>query len=456
MPLTSSRPLPPALQEDMAEKAKQHRFSQLHINQLYKRLEPLEAAVAAAAAAAAQPLPPPPQAAPPREPEVVCRLMLCMVYEQPQPSAAEIAEAAARLAAEEAARQAAERQRVQAAAATRLQAAARGFLARRRLAAQHTAATTIQAGARGFLVRQALATIWEQEELQQAGAVHAAAAAEHLSPAQRLAQRRRGAELQYQQRTAAAKVNSQKRLQPARPGARAPSRGANTAVEAAARRRGLLSPSTVGDSDGGSSGAERRGSALLLAGGGGKSGAGNSPTRRPSSLGGLASGSPILRPSGLLGAGAAAAASRGGQLPGQMAGTSGWAGSSAAAASMDGAAGKVSSGGDPRCSATGGTGGSPARRPGNRLSVSAVPRLHLGQHGVQMQGTNEVQAEQADGQAQQEPGGEERQSEAGNPTWQPAGQLVAPEHLVLAPGPGGQPRKQRRESLGFGSSKPRH
>lgn len=221
----------------MAEKEKQARFNKLHINQLYRRLEPLEAAVAAAAAAAQEPPPPPPpeQQAPP-QPEPEERVMLCLVHLQP--SAAEVEAGAARLVAQQEAQRAAERRR-QAAAAVSIQAAARGFLARRRLAVQHAAATTIQAAARGYLVRRSLATVWEDEGEQEPRGQPAPAEPE-LPASERLLLRQRAAERQYRERAAAAKSKPQKRLPSAAPG----SRGANTAPEAAARKRSMMASAT--------------------------------------------------------------------------------------------------------------------------------------------------------------------------------------------------------------------
>lgn len=92
------------MQGDLAEKQKELRFSQLHLNTLVKRQHELEAALAAAAQPAVAPPPPPPPLQ-----EERARLMLCMVYAQPQPTAAEIAEAAAKLVAAEQARVAAQR-----------------------------------------------------------------------------------------------------------------------------------------------------------------------------------------------------------------------------------------------------------------------------------------------------------------------------------------------------------
>lgn len=217
----------PPVQDQAAEKEKQDRFQRLQINQLYRRLAPLEAAVAVAAAVPPPPPPPPPEPAPPPEPEVQVRLMLVHVYAQPQPTAAEIAEATARLAAAEAAQVAAALQQRQAAAAVCLQAAARGFLARRRLARQHAAATEIQAVARGMLVRRALA-----DRLPRSMASKGVSAGSEVCADLPSGWRRQAAEQQYLQRAAAAKAKPQKRL-PARPG----THGANTAVEAAARMR---------------------------------------------------------------------------------------------------------------------------------------------------------------------------------------------------------------------------
>ncbi|PRW60029.1 TY4B-J: Transposon Ty4-J Gag-Pol poly [Chlorella sorokiniana] len=439
-----------AMQEEMAEKSKQHRFNQLHIKDLYQRLEPLEAAVAAAAQAAQQA--PPPVPAPPPEPQVVCQLMLCMVYQQPQPSAAEVAEAAARLAMQEAERRAAE-QRRQHAAATRLQAAARGYLARRRLAAQHAAATTIQAAARGFLVRQALATIWEAADEEAEEAAQSAAAAANLSPAQRLAQRQREAELHYQRRAAAGKAKPQKRL-PARPGSTA--RGANTAVEAAARRRGLL-PAGGEVEHGSGAAAARRASALALLGGSGQassgSGSGSSSSfRRLSSLAGLGSRTLGQGPDGFLpGAGTGGPGRTDAFAPqGHVASRASWTGKAARATTS---------------SAEGRTGGTPSGSPvrGGRQSMARVPRLDLAQQDVQKRLPAQQQPaqdgrQQGDRQRQQrsqvhsEEGGQQEHIPSGSPSWQL--ERPGPPAEPLVPGSGGQ-RSRRRESLGFGSTKPR-
>lgn len=438
----------------MAEKAKQHRFNQLHIKDLYQRLESLEAAVVAAAAHTAQ-APSPPEPAPPPEAELVCKLMLCMVYEQPQP--AEIAEAAARLAAQEAAQQAAEQQRRQA-AATRLQAAARGFLVRRRLAAQHAAATTIQAATRGFLVRQALATIWEADEAAEEAA---SAAAVNLPPAQRLALRQREAELHYQRRAAAAKTKPQKRL-PARPGSTA--RGANTAVEAAARRRGLL-PTSGESGHGAGAAAVRRASALAILGSGGSSsGSSSSPSRRLSSLAGLGNRSLGQGPSSLLmGAGTGGPSrAEAGVRQGHVVDRASWTGSAAASGK---AARTTTSGAE-----VGGAGSPSGRsvRHGGRVSVVRVPPLDLaqqegprqraGQQVAQAGGQRQAGKQYGEGQrpppseTQSEEGAQQEGNEGGSPRWQ-LERSGAPAD-ALAPASGGQPHR-RRESLGFGSSKPR-
>ena len=252
----------------MTEKGKQGRFNQLHINQLYRRLEPLEAAVAAAAAAPPPPVPEPVPAAPlpaAEEAEERVQLMLCVVYQQP--SAAEIAAAAAQLAAEEAAEQQAALLLRQLPAACAIQAAVRGFLARRQLAARQQAAVTIQAQVRGMLVRRALASILEQRRAE-AGRGEAG-----MTPGERLAQRRQAAERQYRERAAAAKTRPQKRL-PARPSIASTARPGNTAPEAAARQRSLLSAVAEGASPAspavpgtGSGAAARRASTRLGLGG---------------------------------------------------------------------------------------------------------------------------------------------------------------------------------------------
>ncbi|KAL4458657.1 hypothetical protein ABPG75_013522 [Micractinium tetrahymenae] len=231
------------LQEEMAEKQKQSRFNQLHINQLYRRLEPLEAAVAAAASAAPPAAPP----APLPEPEERVQLMLCTVYAQPQPTAAEIAEATARLAAEEAARAAAELRRVQEPAAVRIQAAYRGHRTRLGIAALHQKATVIQAGVRGWLARREVAPVWAAR-LAEAGAANAS-----LTPAQQLALRRQAAEQQYRERQAG-------RGRPGRRSSAAAACGANTAVEALARHRGLGSASSQSEGSKGSRAGSRAGS----------------------------------------------------------------------------------------------------------------------------------------------------------------------------------------------------
>ncbi len=424
----------------MAEKAKQHRFSQMHIKDLYQRLEPLEAAVAAAARAAQQ-APPPPDPAPPPEPQVVCKLMLCYVYEQPQPTAAEIAEAAARLAAQEAERRAAEQRRMQA-AATRLQAAARGFLARRRLAAQHAAATTIQAAARGFLVRQALATIWEAAEEAAEESTQSAAAVAGMSPAQRLVQRQREAELHYQRRAAAGKAKPQKRL-PARPGSTA--RGANTAVEAAARRRGLV-PAGGEDGHGAGSAAMRRASAVVLRTSSDEAARSSSPSRRLSSLAGLGSRSLGQGPSGLLaGAGNAGGPSRA-DASGLTASKADASGHTASRASWTGSAPSTAA---HATASEGGPSGSPLRHQGSRLSMARVPRLDLAQQDVQRQRARQQPPQagdqrQADRQQQED---RQRQPRSQAHTEDGAGQECSRP-------PGGD-LSRRRESLGFGSSKPR-
>lgn len=443
-----------ALQEEMGEKAKQHRVNQLHIKDLYQRLETLEAAVVAAAAHTAQQTPPPPEPAPLPEPELVCKLMLCMVYEQPQCTAVEIAEAAARLAAQEAAQQAAAQQRRQA-AATRLQAAARGFLARRRLAVQHAAATTIQAAARGFLVRQALATIWEADEAAEEAAQSAAAAA-NLSSAQRLALRQREAELHYQRRAAAAKAKPQRRLL-ARPGSTA--RGANTAVEAAARRRGLL-PTSGESGHGAGTAAVRWASALAILG----SGSSSSPSRRLSSLAGLGSCSLRQGPSDLLmGAGTGGPSrAEAGVRQGHAVDRASWTGSAAAS----GKAARTTTSGT-----EGGGAGSPSGRfirHGGRVSMARVPPLDLahqegprqraGQQAAQAGGQRQAGKQHGEGQqpppseTQSEDGAQQEDNEGGSPRWQ-LERSGAPAE-ALAPASGGQPHR-RRESLGFGSSKPR-
>lgn len=235
----------------MAEKQKVSRFNQLHINELYRRLEPLEAALQGAAT----PAPPPPAQ---MAAEERVQLMLCMVYAQPQPTAAEIAEAAARLAAEEAARTAAELLQQQEPAALRIQAAVRGFLARRQLARQRAAATAIQAAARGMFVRRAVGA----------------------QLAERVALQRQAAEQQYRDRLAA-------RGHGGRRSSLALARGANTAPEAAARNRSIL----VTDGQAGSSG---NGGSGTTSGGSSSSGAGPQAARPSFRVSMLASSSGSL------------------------------------------------------------------------------------------------------------------------------------------------------------------
>jgi hypothetical protein len=167
------------------------------------------------------------------------RLMLCVVYQQP--SAAEIAAAAAKLAAEEAAAQQAALRLRQLPAACAIQAAFRGWRARRQLAARRLSAITIQAHVRGMLARRALAPVLEQRRAE------AGQGEVSMTPAERLAQRRLAAERQYRERAAAAKAKPQRRL-PARPNIAATTRPGNTAPEAAARQRSLLSAAAEGPS----------------------------------------------------------------------------------------------------------------------------------------------------------------------------------------------------------------
>jgi hypothetical protein len=115
-------------------------------------------------AAVAAPPPPPPAAPPPPLllPDERVRVMLCLVHAQPQPGAAEVAEAA-QLARQELERQVAALWRQRVAAAVTIQAAVRGFQARRRLAARRVAAACIQAAYRNMLARRQAAVLLAQQ-----------------------------------------------------------------------------------------------------------------------------------------------------------------------------------------------------------------------------------------------------------------------------------------------------
>ena len=188
------------------------------------------AAGAAPPAATALPAPPPLPRQPQTEEQV--HVMLCLVHATLQPSAEERAQAVAEAAVAAAAAEAALAAQ-RSSAACLIQAAARGWWARRRLRVQHLAACLIQAHARGMLARRAAAAARLRQQRRSDS---------ELGPAERLALRQQVAERLYMERAARSQSKGGGRQRSAVTGN---ARQANTAPEAAARKRSLAA-GTIG------------------------------------------------------------------------------------------------------------------------------------------------------------------------------------------------------------------